>query len=71
MLQRLLAGEDVVSGSNLRKSLYEDPAQPDPRFLMKLIDVSRTSKGTKSGGLQSFSAMVVVGDGQVSRQTRT
>jgi small subunit ribosomal protein S5 len=31
---------------------------------MKLIDVSRTSKGTKSGGLQSFSAMVVVGDGQ-------
>eukprot|EP00891_Asterochloris_glomerata_P001318 jgi/Astpho2/1318/e_gw1.00024.83.1_t len=29
---------------------------------MKLVDVNRTSKGTKSGGLQSLSAMVVVGN---------
>jgi small subunit ribosomal protein S5 len=33
-------------------------------FRMKVVDVNRTCKGTRSGGLYRFSAMVVVGNGE-------
>lgn len=38
--------------------------RPPEGFRMKVVDVNRTCKGTRSGGLYRFSAMVVVGNGE-------
>ena len=38
--------------------------KPPEGFRMKVVDVNRTCKGTRSGGLYRFSAMVVVGNGE-------
>jgi Ribosomal protein S5, N-terminal domain len=38
---------------------------PGERFKMMIVDVNRTNKATKAGGVQRFSAMVVVGNGSV------
>jgi len=35
-------------------------------FRMKVVDVNRTSRGSPTGGIGRFSALVVVGNGNVS-----
>ena len=62
-------GRDMLMEGGAGRSLEEEQPTASPEnFLMKLVDVNRTSKGTKSGGLQSLSAMVVVGNSRVSLQ---
>ena len=62
-------GRDMLMEGGAERSMEEEQPTASPEnFLMKLVDVNRTSKGTKSGGLQSLSAMVVVGNSRVSLQ---
>ena len=71
LLRQMLSGKgrDMLMEDGAGRSLEEEqPTAPPENFLMKLVDVNRTSKGTKSGGLQSLSAMVVVGNSRVSLQ---
>ena len=35
------------------------------KYSLKLVDVNSTNKGSSAGGVQSFSAMVVVGNHEV------
>jgi len=66
VLQRLLQGgilqADPVASQELKK--IEQSSRPPGGFRMKVVNVNRTSKGTRAGGLFRFSALVVVGNGQ-------
>eukprot|EP00890_Picochlorum_soloecismus_P004649 jgi/Picsp_1/5185/NSC_02548-R1_ribosomal protein s5 len=65
VLQRLLQGgilqADPVAAQELKK--IEQSSKPPGGFRMKVVNVNRTSKGTRAGGLFRFSALVVVGNG--------
>lgn len=41
--------------------------RPSDAFRMHVVDINRTSKGTKAGGVLHFTAMCVVGNGEVGR----
>ena len=66
VLQKLLQGgilqADPVAAQELKK--IEQSSRPPSGFRMKVVNVNRTSKGTRAGGLFRFSALVVVGNGQ-------
>lgn len=66
VLQKLLQGgmlradpAAMAEWEEIQKSF-----RPPEGFRMKVVDVNRTCKGTRSGGLYRFSAMVVVGNGE-------
>jgi small subunit ribosomal protein S5 len=66
VLQKLLQGgmlaadpEAMAEWEHIQKAF-----QPPEGFRMKVVDVNRTCKGTRAGGLYRFSAMVVVGNGE-------
>lgn len=66
VLQRLLQGgmlrADPSAMAEWQK--IQKAFRPPEGFRMKVVDVNRTCKGTRSGGLYRFSAMVVVGNGE-------
>lgn len=66
VLQKLLQGgilqADPMAAEELKK--IERSFRPPPGFRMKVVHINRTSKGTRSGGLFRFSALVVVGNGE-------
>lgn len=66
VLQKLLQGgilqADPMAAEELRK--IERSFRPPPGFRMKVVHINRTCKGTRSGGLFRFSALVVVGNGE-------
>ena len=69
-MQQLLTGNELASTS--ATGAEEDAAElakKQETYSLKLVDVNSTNKGTKSGGVQSFSAMVVVGNHDVSAST--
>ena len=66
ILSQLLSGNELSGGSQLgEESNAAELAQKSQSYSMKLVDVNSTNKGTKAGGVQSFSAMVVVGNHEV------
>jgi ribosomal protein S5 len=66
VLQKLLQGgilqADPMAAEELRK--IERSFRPPPGFRMKVVHINRTCKGTRSGGLFRFSALVVVGNSE-------
>lgn len=66
VLQKLLQGgilqSDAVAAEELKK--IEKTFRPPSGFRMKVVHINRTCKGTRSGGLFRFSALVVVGNGE-------
>lgn len=66
VLQKLLQGGMLRADPSAMAEWNEIQAafRPPQGFRMKVVDVNRTCKGTRSGGLYRFSAMVVVGNGQ-------
>ena len=67
--QRFLMGE-ALKGTRLKPIFFaekqlerERPAEPK-QLMCKVIDVNRTCKVTKQGGIMSFTALVVVGNGE-------
>lgn len=67
MLQQLLTGNELA-GADTTGSQEEGLAAiaaAREKYALKLVDVNSTNKGSPAGGVQSFSAMVVVGDGEV------
>jgi len=66
VLQKLLQGGMLRADPAAMEEWKEiQAASKSPEgFRMKVVDVNRTCKGTRSGGLYRFSAMVVVGNGE-------
>jgi small subunit ribosomal protein S5 len=66
VLQKLLQGGMLRADPTAMAEWKEIQAasKPPEGFRMKVVDVNRTCKGTRSGGLYRFSAMVVVGNGE-------
>lgn len=67
LLQQLLKGNEL-SGSPDTLGQEEGIAAiaaARQKYSLKLVDVNSTNKGSPAGGIQSFSAMVVVGDHEV------
>ena len=66
VLQKLLQGGMLRADPAAMAEWQEIQAafKPPEGFRMKVVDVNRTCKGTRSGGLYRFSAMVVVGNGE-------
>lgn len=66
VLQKLLQGGMLRADPAAMTEWKEiQAASKSPEgFRMKVVDVNRTCKGTRSGGLYRFSAMVVVGNGE-------
>ncbi|KAG7672948.1 hypothetical protein Ndes2526B_g08526 [Nannochloris sp. 'desiccata'] len=66
VLQKLLQGGMLRADPAAMAEWKEiQAASKSPEgFRMKVVDVNRTCKGTRSGGLYRFSAMVVVGNGE-------
>lgn len=65
-MQQLLTGHELSGTSAIGdESNAAELAEKSQKYSLKLVDVNSTNKGTKSGGVQSFSAMVVVGNHQV------
>lgn len=66
VLQKLLQGGMLRADPAAMAEWNEIQAafRPPEGFRMKVVDVNRTCKGTRSGGLYRFSAMVVVGNGE-------
>ena len=66
VLQKLLQGgilqSDPAAAEELKK--IEKTFRPPSGFRMKVVHINRTCKGTRSGGLFRFSALVVVGNGE-------
>ena len=68
MLQQFLTHSEM-SGSSTLGTEEETNAAIDAakdNYSLKLVDVNSTNKGSPKGGIQSFSAMVVVGNQEVS-----
>ena len=54
---------DLIQSNKLKKNLrHKNPIQ-EPKFIERLIKISRVSKVTKGGKKLSFRAIVVIGDG--------
>lgn len=66
MLQQLLTGNELAGDTlgSQEEGIAAIAAARD-KYSLKLVDVNSTNKGSPAGGIQSFSAMVVVGDGEV------
>ena len=66
MLQQLLTGNELAGDTlgSQEEGMAAIAAARD-KYSLKLVDVNSTNKGSPAGGVQSFSAMVVVGDGEV------
>lgn len=70
MLQQLLTGNELAGAGAETMGQEEGIAAINAAretYSLKLVDVNSTNKGSPAGGVQSFSAMVVVGDGEVLR----
>ena len=67
MLQQLLTGNELAGADTLggQEEGMAAIAAARQKYSLKLVDVNSTNKGSPAGGVQSFSAMVVVGDGEV------
>ena len=69
MLQQLLTGNELTGTGHDSMNQQEDGiaaiAAARQKYSLKLVDVNSTNKGSPAGGVQSFSAMVVVGDCEV------
>lgn len=66
ILQQLLTGNKLMGAEALGDdSSAAELAEQSQHYSLKLVNVNSTNKGTKSGGVQSFSAMVVVGNHEV------
>ena len=68
MLQQLLTGNELAGSGSETMGQEEGTAAiaaARDKYALKLVDVNSTNKGSPAGGVQSFSAMVVVGDGEV------
>jgi len=66
VLQKLLQG-GMLRADPTAMAEWEEIQKaftPPEGFRMKVVDINRTCKGTRSGGLYRFSAMVVVGNGE-------
>lgn len=48
-----------------KRIIEENESQGWYRFRMKLIDINRITKVTRQGRIQRYSAMVLVGNGEV------
>ncbi|KAL3155766.1 hypothetical protein ABBQ32_012783 [Trebouxia sp. C0010 RCD-2024] len=67
MLQQLLTGNELAGSGSETMGQEEGTAAiaaARDKYALKLVDVNSTNKGSPAGGVQSFSAMVVVGDGE-------
>ncbi|KAL6781316.1 MRPS5 [Auxenochlorella protothecoides x Auxenochlorella symbiontica] len=66
VLQQLLQGKILDSDPEARREWAEIERSfaPPTGLRMRVVDINRTSKGTRSGGLYRFGAMVVVGNGE-------
>ena len=67
MLQQLLRGSELTGHDSLNQQEEGAAtiAAARQKYSLKLVDVNSTNKGSPAGGIQSFSAMVVVGDCEV------
>ena len=66
MLQQLLTGNELAGDTlGSQEEGMAAIAAAREKYSLKLVDVNSTNKGSPAGGVQSFSAMVVVGDGEV------
>lgn len=66
MLQQLLKGNELAGDTlGSQEAGMAAIAAARDKYSLKLVDVNSTNKGSPAGGVQSFSAMVVVGDGEV------
>ena len=54
---------DLIRPNKLKKNLRRNNQTQEPRFIERLIKISRVSKVTKGGKKLSFRAIVVIGDG--------
>lgn len=66
MLQKLLQG-GMLRADPTAMAEWEElqkAFRPPDNFRMKVVDVNRTCKGTRAGGLYRYSCMVVVGNGE-------
>lgn len=73
MLQQLLTGNELAGSGSETMGQEEGTAAiaaARDKYALKLVDVNSTNKGSPAGGVQSFSAMVVVGDGEVCHVLR-
>lgn len=66
VLQRLLQGGmlDVDPVARQEWAAIQEANRPPEGLKMKVVDVNRTCKGSRSGGLYRYSCMVVVGNGE-------
>lgn len=63
MLQRLLSGNELTGGSPITEEDGNAAINVARQtYSLRLVDVNSTNKGSPAGGIQSFSAMVVVGN---------
>ena len=68
MLQRLLSGNELTGGSPITEEDGNAAINVARQtYSLRLVDVNSTNKGSPAGGIQSFSAMVVVGNHEVRR----
>ena len=66
ILQQLLSGNELTGAQTMSEE--ESNAAINAarqKYSLKLVDVNSTNKGSSAGGVQSFSAMVVVGNHEV------
>ena len=68
-LGRILDGKEDVFGPPRFKRADMEAADAESEYLSffktKVVDVNRTSRGSKTGGIGRFSALVVVGNSNV------
>ncbi|KAI3427984.1 hypothetical protein D9Q98_006373 [Chlorella vulgaris] len=65
LLQKMLEGGIMRADPSAMREweAIQEQFKPPPEFRMKVVDVNRTCKGTRTGGLYRYSSMVVVGNG--------
>ncbi len=66
ILSQLLSGNELTgghTGGEEEQNAALNAAKQ--KYSLKLVDVNSTNKGSPAGGIQSFSAMVVVGNHEV------
>jgi small subunit ribosomal protein S5 len=54
---------DLIQSNKSRKSFRRNKQSQEPKFIERLIKISRVSKVTKGGKKLSFRGIVVIGDG--------
>ena len=61
--------EDTGSGGRRKKAMSDKDIAEERGIRMRLLEANRTSRGSKTGGILSFTGLVVVGNGNVSTPT--